>query len=148
MQENRPEGGDKLKRPLEHPGRRAPRRPAKTDTVGPLSRVQRERPGRDAPRRPANSEPAVALTHIQRERPGRGAPRQPGQVTSIQEWKNRTARKAAASARRQFYQERIRRMSTEQKQAALLRVIMSDQITQDELDLLLLALVSPALSNR
>jgi hypothetical protein len=68
----------------------------------------------------------------------------PARVISIQDWKNRTKRESAAADLGVRYQEGIRGMSTEQKQAVLIRVIMSEDITQSELDLLLLALAAPA----
>jgi|HubBroStandDraft_3_1064219.scaffolds.fasta_scaffold1914983_1 hypothetical protein len=58
----------------------------------------------------------------------------PPRVISLQDWKNRAEQKA----RKRLYQEEIRRMTTDQKKAVLLRVIMSDYITQSEVDLLLM----------
>jgi hypothetical protein len=71
----------------------------------------------------------------------------PPKVISIEDWvggKNRASREGAVPAPVLPYQERLRLMSTQQKQAVLLRVIMSDDIDDRELDSLLLVLASPA----
>jgi hypothetical protein len=64
-------------------------------------------------------------------------------VVSIDEWKSRGKRGEAATARLAFYRERIHLMTTQQKQAALVRVIISDSITPRELDSLLLTIAAP-----
>jgi hypothetical protein len=68
------------------------------------------------------------------DRPGGGTEGEPPKVTGIQDWKNRAS---ARSARAMLCEQKIRLLSTPQKQALLIRLIVHDDITPKELDALL-----------
>jgi hypothetical protein len=64
-------------------------------------------------------------------------------VTGIQDWKNRRSVRRGGPARAMLYEQKIRLLTTPQKQALLIRLIVGD-ITSQELDALLGALLPPA----
>jgi hypothetical protein len=73
--------------------------------------------------------------------PAGTAKSEPGNVTGIQDWKKRAAGK---TARASLYEQKIQLLSTPQKQALLIRLIVCDDITAKELDALLGVLVAHA----
>jgi hypothetical protein len=62
-------------------------------------------------------------------------------VTGIQDWKKRASGKSARAA---LYKQKIQLLSTPQKQALLIRLIVCDDITPKDLDALLGVLVAHA----
>jgi hypothetical protein len=68
-----------------------------------------------------------------------GKSESPPNVTGIQDWKNRVSAKSARAMR---CEQKIQLLSTPQKQALLIRLIVCDDITPKELDALLGVLVA------
>jgi hypothetical protein len=76
--------------------------------------------------------------------PGGIAESEQPKVTGIQDWKRRAAARSAGSAQAMLCEEKIRLLSTPQKQALLIRLIVCDDITPKELDALLGVLAAMA----
>jgi hypothetical protein len=73
--------------------------------------------------------------------PRRIAQRRPPKVRDIQDWKNRASAKLA---RARLFEQKVKLLTTQQKQALLIRVIVCDDITPRELDELLSVLAASA----
>jgi hypothetical protein len=84
------------------------------------------------------------VTAASGESPREEAQTEPPRVIRIQDWKDRAAGRPSRPARAMLYEAKIRLLSTPQKQALLIRLIVCDDITPKEIDALVGVLAAPA----